>query len=513
MSANRQASKIKRALLSVSDKTGIVELAQTLASLGVEIFSTSGTARLLRDAGIQLIEISDYTGFPEIMDGRVKTLHPKVHAALLGRPQDAALMEEHDIISMDLAVINLYPFVEVIQTPNCTLMDAIENIDIGGPAMIRASAKNYQNVAVVVDPSDYGELQTLLKQDDGSLSESLRFRLAGKAFEHTARYDSAISRYLAEQRDEFSGSWAGFPKIADLRYGENPHQKAALYGSGGIATAEQLQGKALSFNNYLDLDAAVSVVQDFTDCACVIIKHTNPCGVACATTPSAAYQLAYQTDALSAFGGIIAFNRELDGDTAKQIISQQFVEVIAAPEVSDAAQTVLSAKSQVRLMRYQPVAMGSEYHYRSIAGGLLLQELDNALSDSSAIKIVTKCQPSDTEMRSLLFAERVAKHVKSNAIVYAKDHRTIGIGAGQMSRIDSLKIAATKAQQAGLEVAGAVLASDAFFPFTDGIEYAAQLGIRAVIQPGGSVKDKEIIAAADANDIAMVFTGIRHFKH
>ena len=513
MPTHRQ--KIKRALLSVSDKTALVEFARFLQSIGVELLSTAGTARLLQDANIEVVEIADYTGFPEMMDGRVKTLHPKVHGALLARPQDAAVMKAHGIEPIDLLVVNLYPFVEVSQRAGTTVTDAIEQIDIGGPAMIRAAAKNYHNTVVVVNPSDYRELQVLLEQNQGELAEGVRLQLASKAFAHTARYDSAISYYFAKQRGEFPDSWAGLTKGTELRYGENPHQSAVLYINNGLAAAEPLQGKPLSFNNYLDLDAAVAAIKDFPDdCACVIVKHTNPCGVACAPTPTQAYQRAYQTDPLSAFGGIIAFNCPLQRDTAEHIIGQQFVELIVAPEVSTAAQAVLSAKPQLRLMRYQTTAVGDvDYSCRSISGGLVLQQPDHLFSNSSAAKVVTKRSPSDAEMRDLMFAERVVKHAKSNAVVYAKDRHTIGVGSGQTSRIDAMKIAALKAARAELKTNGAVLASDAFFPFADSIEYAAELGIGAVLQPGGSIKDGEVIAAADANNMAMVFTGIRHFRH
>ena len=507
---------IKRALLSVSDKTGIIDLAKTLVSLDVEILSTSGTARLLQDAGIRITEVSDYTGFPEIMDGRLKTLHPKIHGALLGRRGvDDAVMTNHHINAVDLVVVNLYPFVETIQRKDCTLEQAIENIDIGGPAMIRSAAKNNRDVTVVVDPTDYQQLQCLLEQKGGIIADEQRLLWATKAFAYTAAYDSAISCYLAKLQNELPGSMGAYIRNADLRYGENPHQKAALYVGEGGSRHRQLQGKALSYNNYLDLDAAIGLVSDFTgERVCAIIKHTNPCGVACAEDALQAYERAYKTDPLSAFGGIVAFNCPLDEKTMARIIEQQFVEVIAAPEISEGAQKALTGKPNVRLIVYKPLSsQNANYNLRSIEGGLLLQQSDNSCITTKDLRVVTRRIPDSRQIRDLVFAARVAKHVKSNAIVCAKEQKTLGIGAGQMSRIDALKIAASKAQQAALSLSDAVLASDAFFPFADSIEYAAKLGIRAIVQPGGSLKDADVIAAAEHHEIAMVFTGIRNFKH
>ena len=516
--SNQEENKIKRALLSVSDKTGIVKLAETLVALGIEILSTSGTARKLHDAGIKITEISDYTGFPEIMDGRVKTLHPKVHGALLGRRgADDVVMQNHHIEAIDLVIVNLYPFVQTIRQKDCTLNRAIENIDIGGPAMIRSAAKNHRDVTVIVDPADYLMLMSLLKQNGCGVPSEQRLLWAGKAFSYTAAYDSAISRYLAEINDDFPNSSGEYVRATKLRYGENPHQRAALYIGEGHNRIKQIQGKELSYNNYLDLDSAIALVSDFSDmekCVCAIIKHTNPCGVACGLEPIDAYMRAYATDPLSAFGGVIAFNCALDEQTATRIIEQQFVEVIAALEVSDGAKQILTKKPSVRLMTYKPPKQRkSDYSLRSIAGGLLVQQKDNSRIMAENLSVAGKYSTDNKQIRDLVFAARVAKHVKSNAIVYARKLQTLGIGAGQMSRIDSMKIAASKAQQAKLSLGRAVLASDAFFPFADSIEYAAEIGIRAVVQPGGSLKDSDVITAADQNGIAMVFSGIRNFKH
>ena len=513
---NQKKITVRRALLSVSDKTGIVELAQTLTALGIEILSTSGTARMLQDAGIKITEISDYTAFPEIMGGRVKTLHPKVHGALLGRRgQDDAIMESHRIKAIDLVVVNLYPFVQTVRQKDCTLEQAIENIDIGGPAMIRSAAKNYRDVAVIVEPADYQKISSLLEQNKCTIPYEKRLIWAGKAFDYTAAYDSAISRYLAELNDDFPTSLAGYIRIGKLRYGENPHQRAAFYDAQQSDSLKQLQGKTLSYNNYLDLDAAIALVSDFTDkCVCAITKHTNPCGVACGENTTDAYMRAYATDSLSAFGGIIAFNRAIDEKTIARIIEQQFVEVIAAPEVSKDAKQALAAKPNVRLMIYKPASQKkSNYSLRSIDGGLLVQQKDGFLATEKELRVVSNYVPGDKQICDLVFAARVAKHVKSNAIVYVKKLQTLGIGAGQMSRIDAMKIAASKARQAMLPLDQAVLASDAFFPFTDSIEYAAEIGISAVVQPGGSLKDSDVIDAANQNKIAMVFTGIRNFRH
>ena len=521
-------ASIQRALLSVSDKTGIVDFARALKSLGVELLSTGGTARLLADNGITVTEVSDYTGFPEMLDGRVKTLHPRIHGGLLGRRDLSAhveAMDKHDIPPIGLLVVNLYPFEQTIAKPNCTLEDAIENIDIGGPAMLRAAAKNHGSVAVVVDSADYAAVLNELKANGGMVSEATRFSLAVKVYEHTARYDGAIANYLGTIQAD--GSRSAFPhtfsaqfrKTQEMRYGENPHQLAAFYVEGGareasVATARQLQGKELSFNNIGDTDAALECVKQFDDTpACVIVKHANPCGVAQANSIHEAYERAYATDPESAFGGIIAFNRELDGETAKAILERQFVEVIVAPRVSAAAVAAAAAKKNVRLLEcgQWPAEPARRPDFKRVNGGLLVQEADLALYQE--LKVVTRKQPSAAEMSDLLFTWKVAKYVKSNAIVYGKDKMTIGVGAGQMSRVNSARIAAIKAEHAGLQVKGAVMASDAFFPFRDGIDQAAAAGIAAVIQPGGSMRDEEVVAAANEHGMAMVFTGMRHFRH
>ena len=515
---------IRRALISVSDKRGIEDLARALAESGVEILSTGGTARLLAGAGIPVVEIGDYTGFPEMMAGRVKTLHPKVHGGILGRRGiDDAVMAEHGIPPIDLVVVNLYPFQATVARPGCTLEEAIENIDIGGPTMVRAAAKNHAAVAVVVDPDDYPAIVTAVKTK-GGLEDAERFRLAVKAFEHTAAYDGAIANYLGAVLEPDSP----FPptlnqqwiKTEDLRYGENPHQKAAFYCEPGdletsVASAEQIQGKALSFNNINDTDAALECVKQFGEPACVIVKHANPCGVAVAEDPLAAYERAYATDPTSAFGGIIAFNRPLEGPVARAIVERQFVEVIIAPEVDEDAQAILAAKPNVRVLAcgHWPAEPRPGLDFKRVTGGLLVQDRDIARIQPQDLKTVTRRAPDERELADLLFAWRVAKFVKSNAIVYARDGQTIGIGAGQMSRVWSARIAAEKAAAEGLRVAGSVMASDAFFPFRDGIDAAAEAGITAVIQPGGSMRDEEVIAAADEHGMAMVFTGIRHFRH
>jgi phosphoribosylaminoimidazolecarboxamide formyltransferase/IMP cyclohydrolase len=517
---------VRRALISVSDKTGIVALARGLAGLGIQILSTGGSARLLRDSGIQVQEISDYTGFPEIMDGRVKTLHPKVHGALLGRDGvDDDVMRAHGIDAIGLLVVNLYPFAATVSRPGCTLAEAIENIDIGGPAMLRAAAKNHARVGVVVDAADYDEVLRELAGNDRVLGDSLRFRLAQKVFAHTAEYDAAVSNFLGAMNA--AGNALDFPrtftfqfrKLQDLRYGENPHQAAALYGepqppAGTLAGARQLQGKELSYNNLADADAALECVLAFAGPACVIVKHANPCGVAESDTLLSAYEHAYATDPTSAFGGIIACNRPLDEVTAAAIVRRQFVEVILAPEVSDAALRATAEKAGIRVLvtgnRLQPLR---QLEMKRISGGLLIQDSDSGVLGMQDIKTTSRRAPTRDEMSDLLFAWRVAKHVKSNAIVYARAGRTLGIGAGQMSRVYSARIAAIKAADERLDIRGAVMASDAFFPFRDGIDSAAAAGIRAVIQPGGSMRDAEVIAAADEHDIAMVFTGMRHFRH
>jgi phosphoribosylaminoimidazolecarboxamide formyltransferase/IMP cyclohydrolase len=519
---------IKRALISVSDKTGIVEFATVLDSFGVQILSTGGTAKLLQEAGIQVTEVGDYTGFPEMLDGRVKTLHPKIHGGILFRrdlPSHVAAAGDAGIPPIDLVVVNLYPFQATVAKAGCTLDEAIENIDIGGPTMVRAAAKNYQHVAVVTDTSDYPGLAGELKTNAGKLSSATRFRLAVKAFSHIAEYDGAISNYLTAidtegKRQAFPDRFnLQFAKAQAMRYGENPHQQAAFYVAGGekeasIATARQLQGKELSYNNIADADAALECVKQFDGApACVIVKHANPCGVAYGASLLEAYDRAYQTDPESAFGGIIAFNGELDAATAKAIVERQFVEVIIAPKVAPAAVEVVAAKKNVRLLEcgQWPKEPGKRLDFKRVNGGLLVQEADLALYNE--LKVVTKRAPTEDEMADLLFAWRVAKFVKSNAIVYAKENMTIGVGAGQMSRVNSARIAAIKAEHAGLEVRGSVMASDAFFPFRDGIDSAGEAGIAAVIQPGGSMRDEEVIAAADERGMAMVFTGMRHFRH
>ncbi len=519
-------SKIKRALISVSDKTGIVEFARYLASRDIIILSTGGTASLLADNDIEVVEVSDFTGFPEIMDGRVKTLHPKIHGGLLGRRgKDDAVMAENNIEPIDLVVVNLYPFEATVSNPDCTLAEAIENIDIGGPTMLRSAAKNHAYVGVVVDASDYENIIDELDKNAGSLTDETRFSLAQKVFAHTANYDANVSNYLGaistegEDLDYPLTFSVQFKKIQELRYGENPHQTAAFYGqpnppSGTLAGAKQLQGKALSYNNIADTDAALECVMVYQDAACVIVKHANPCGVAVGESVLQAYERAYQTDPTSAFGGIIAFNLPLDAETAKAIIDRQFVEVIIAPSISQEALDVLSGKENVRVLE-----AGVREHaiqqltMKRVSAGLLIQDNDQGVIERGDLKIVSKRPPTEKELEDLLFTWKVVKYVKSNAIVYAKDKQTIGIGAGQMSRVYSARIAAIKAEDEGLEVAGSVMASDAFFPFRDGIDSAAKAGVTAIIQPGGSMRDDEVIAAADEANIAMVFTSMRHFLH
>ena len=517
---------IRRALLSVSDKTGIVDFARALNQHGVELLSTGGTYQLLKENGIAVKEVSDYTGFPEMMAGRVKTLHPKVHGGILGRRGiDDAVMAQHGIQPIDLVVVNLYPFAATVAKPGCTLEDAIENIDIGGPTMVRGAAKNHRDTTIVVNTGDYARV--VLALSDGGTTQALRFDLAVKAFEHTAAYDGMIANYLGAinadgQRDDFPRTFnSQFIKKQDMRYGENPHQKAAFYVEAtpqdvGIATAIQLQGKELSFNNVADTDAALECVKSFVKPACVIVKHANPCGVAVSLDGiRAAYDLAYATDPESAFGGIIAFNRELDEGTAQAIVERQFVEVIIAPKISAAARQVVAAKQNVRLLECGEwsAERAPGWDYKRVNGGLLIQDRDNGMIKESDLKVVTQRAPTEAELHDLIFAWKVAKFVKSNAIVYAKNRQTIGIGAGQMSRVNSARIAAIKAEHAGLPVQNAVMASDAFFPFRDGMDNAAKVGINCVIQPGGSMRDAEVIAAADEHDMAMVFTGMRHFRH
>jgi phosphoribosylaminoimidazolecarboxamide formyltransferase/IMP cyclohydrolase len=516
---------VRRALLSVSDKTGLIDLARALARHGVELLSTGGTARALREAGLAVKDVSDHTGFPEMMDGRVKTLHPMVHGGLLGRAGvDDAVMAEHGIAPIDLLVLNLYPFAMVSANPDSRFEDVIENIDIGGPAMLRSAAKNFARVAVATDPAQYAGLVAELDANDGALSGKTRFALSVAAFNNVAQYDACISDYLSSLGDD--GQRALFPaqqnsnfvKVMDLRYGENPHQRGAFYRDlwpvpGTLATFTQLQGKELSFNNLADADAAWECVRQFESPACVIVKHANPCGVAQGAGCGEAYELAYATDPTSAFGGIIAFNTTLDAATAKTILDRQFVEVLIAPDYDEAALAYAKKKANVRVLRIPHGEGRNNFDVKRVGSGLLMQTSDIREVGREELKVVTQRAPTAVELDDLLFAWRVAKYVKSNAIVYAKDQRTIGVGAGQMSRVYSARIAGIKAADAGLVVPGSVMASDAFFPFRDGIDAAAEAGIRAVIQPGGSMRDSEVIAAADEHGLAMVFTGIRHFRH
>ena len=520
-----ELAKVRRALISVSDKTGIVEFASELVGMGVELLSTGGTYRLLQENGLAVTEVSEYTGFPEMMDGRVKTLHPKVHGGILARRgQDDAVMAEHGIDAIDMVVVNLYPFEATVARPDCSLEDAVENIDIGGPTMVRAAAKNHQHVAIVVNASDYEGILTELRDNDGATCLETRFDLAIKAYEHTAAYDGAIANYFGRRVPGGSGDFprtfnTQFRKVQEMRYGENPHQKAAFYvekdpAEAGIATARQIQGKELSYNNVADTDAALECVKNFAEPACVIVKHANPCGVAVAADIGAAYDLAFATDPESAFGGIIAFNRELDGATAAAICERQFVEVIIAPSVSAEAAAAVAEKKNVRLLECgswgAPLAA---LDYKRVNGGLLVQDRDLGMVGMDDLQVVSKVQPTEQQLRDLLFAWKVAKFVKSNAIIYASNGQTVGVGAGQMSRVNSARIAAIKAEHAGLEVRGSVMASDAFLPFRDGIDSAGERGIAAVIQPGGSIRDEEVIAAADEYGMAMVFTGMRHFRN
>ncbi|MBT8497665.1 phosphoribosylaminoimidazolecarboxamide formyltransferase [Pantoea agglomerans] len=528
----QQTRPVRRALLSVSDKAGILEFAQALSSRGVELLSTGGTARLLADAGLAVTEVSDYTGFPEMMDGRVKTLHPKVHGGILGRRgQDDAIMAQHDISPIDMVVVNLYPFAQTVAREGCSLEDAVENIDIGGPTMVRSAAKNHKDVAIVVSSGDYEAIIAEMDAHENGLKLETRFDLAIKAFEHTAAYDSMIANYFGSlvpayhgDRNQPAGRFPrtlnlNFIKKQDMRYGENSHQDAAFYieeniTEASVATARQVQGKALSYNNIADTDAALECVKEFSEPACVIVKHANPCGVATGDSLLTAYERAYQTDPTSAFGGIIAFNRELDEATAQTIISRQFVEVIIAPAVSEAALKITAAKQNVRvLICGQWQNRTAALDFKRVNGGLLVQDRDLGMVDASQLRVVSKRQPTEQELRDALFCWKVAKFVKSNAIVYARDNMTIGIGAGQMSRVYSAKIAGIKAADEGLEVKGSAMASDAFFPFRDGIDAAAASGVSCVIQPGGSIRDEEVIAAADEHGIAMIFTDMRHFRH
>jgi len=533
----QKAKPIQRALLSVSDKTGIIDFASALADQGVELLSTGGTAKLLRENGIAVKDVSEHTGQAEIMDGRVKTLHPKIHGGILGRRDlDQAVMQEQSIAPIDLVVVNLYPFAATVANPDCSIEDAVENIDIGGPTMVRAAAKNHNDVTIVVNANDYAKVMQEMQDNGGSVTFATRFDLAIKAFEHTAEYDGMIANYFGAKIEAVSQSCeeecghdhSEFPrtfnlqmsKKQDLRYGENSHQEAAFYvenhiQEASVATAVQLQGKELSFNNIADTDSALECVKEFEEPACVIVKHANPCGVSIADDIYLAYDNAYKTDPTSAFGGIIAFNRELDAKTAQAIIDRQFVEVIIAPSVSAEAQKVVSAKQNVRLLVcgdwHGQLTEG--YDFKRVNGGLLVQERDFGMVEKDDLTVVTEVQPTDKQLDDLMFTWKVAKYVKSNAIVYCRDGMTIGVGAGQMSRVYSAKVAGIKAADEGLQVEGCVMASDAFFPFRDGIDAAAAAGIKAVIQPGGSMRDNEVIAAANEHGIAMVFTGMRHFRH
>ena len=516
--------KIRRAIISVSDKTGVVEFAKGLKSMGVEILSTGGTAKALRDAGVVVVEVSEYTGFPEMMEGRVKTLHPKISGGILAdrrKEEHMRQIAEAAIEPIDLVCVNLYPFAATIARPDVTLDEAIENIDIGGPTMIRAAAKNFEGVAVVVDASWYSKIVDEMQTNDGAITRDTRYALCKEAFKHTAMYDATIAQWLYGH-----DSKAEFPevltytleKIMDTRYGENPHQKAAFYREltalpGSIANYTQVQGKELSYNNIGDADATWELVKTFEQCACVIVKHANPCGVAVADTPLNAYKLAYATDPTSAFGGIIAFNRELDAETAAQITANQFVELIIAPGATDAALAITAAKQNVRVLIVPLSNAHNQYDLKRVGGGLLVQTPDTLNVQLAQLKVVTQAQPSAEQLQDLLFAWRVAKYVKSNAIVFCRGGQTLGVGAGQMSRVDSTRIASIKAQNAGLSLVGSVVASDAFFPFRDGLDVLAEAGAKAVIQPGGSMRDAEVIAAADEHGIAMVYTGFRHFRH
>lgn len=538
---------IKRALISVSDKSGVLEFAQELSKRGVEILSTGGTAKLLMDNSVPVIEVSDYTKFPEMMDGRLKTLHPMIHGGILGRRgTDESVMQEHGIQPIDLVCVNLYPFVKTTSDPNCSLEKAIENIDIGGPTMVRAAAKNHRDVAIVVNASDYQRVIAEMDQNEGSLTYKTRFDLAIAAYEHTAGYDSAIANYFGTIASDYGikdedekgtpvitncgveMEKRAFPrtlnlqfvKLQGMRYGENPHQKAAFYkdlslNNASIATAVQFQGKELSYNNIADTDAAIECVREFLeDPCCVIVKHANPCGVALADNLTDAYIKAFESDSESAFGGIIAFNRELDGKTAQAIIDRQFCEVIVAPSVTEEAKQVVSAKKGIRLLAIGDMSeRNNRYDFKRVNGGLLVQEADLLNVKRENLKVVTKRAPSEEELAELLFAWRVCKYAKSNAIVYTNGKRTLGIGCGQTSRVFSARIATIRAEDAKLSLQGSALASDAFFPFRDGVDAAAAAGVKCIIQPGGSIRDEEVINAANEHGIAMVFTGVRHFRH
>lgn len=518
-------TKIRTALLSVSDKAGLVEFAQSLSALGVSILSTGGTARLLEKSGITVTEVSAHTGFPEMLDGRVKTLHPKIHGGILARRdsrEHMAAIRAADIEPIDLIVVNLYPFHATVADPDCRLEDAVENIDIGGPAMVRAAAKNYGSVTVVVDPGDYPKVLEEMRAT-GNVSDATRFSLAKKVFAHTAAYDGAIANYLFSlDRENRRRPYPDvlnlqFNKLQEMRYGENPHQSAAFYGDsapveGGIARNRQIQGKELSYNNIADSDAAWECVKSLPDPACVIVKHANPCGAACSDTLRTAYEKAFATDPTSAFGGIIAFNRALDPDAAEAIV-RQFAEVIIAPRVELEARAILSAKANLRVLEVPLAHASVDYDFKRVGGGLLVQSPDSHALEAAGLRVVSRMAPTDAQLKDLVFAWRVAKFVKSNAIVFCRDAMTLGVGAGQMSRVDSARIASIKAGNAGLALAGSCAASDAFFPFRDGLDVVIDAGAAAVIQPGGSVRDDEVIAAADERGVAMVFTGVRHFRH
>ncbi|MDB5761868.1 MAG: purH [Herminiimonas sp.] len=520
---------IKQALISVSDKTGVLDFARELAAMNVNILSTGGTAKLLADNGIKVTEVADYTGFPEMLDGRVKTLHPKVHGGILARrdfPEHAAALEKHGIPTIDMVVVNLYPFQQTVARQHCSLEDAIENIDIGGPAMLRSSAKNHKDVVVICDPDDYGQVLTELKAHNGEVTYETKFALAKKVFAHTAQYDGSITNYFTSLgQDKQHATRSAYPatlnlhfeKVQEMRYGENPHQSAAFYRDinmvdGALADYTQLQGKELSYNNIADADAAWECVKTFDETACVIIKHANPCGVAIGANPLEAYSKAFQTDPTSAFGGIIAFNCELDGNAA-EAVARQFVEVLIAPSFSDSARKVFAAKQNVRLLQIPFGKAINAHDFKRVGGGLLVQSPDAKNVQLAELKIVSKKQPTPQQLQDMMFAWRVAKFVKSNAIVFCGNGMTLGVGAGQMSRVDSARIASIKAQNAGLTLVGSAVASDAFFPFRDGLDVVVAAGATSVIQPGGSMRDQEVIDAANEHGVVMLLTGTRHFRH
>jgi len=520
---------IKQALISVSDKTGVLEFARALSGMGVNILSTGGTAKLLADNGISVTEVADYTGFPEMLDGRVKTLHPKVHGGILARrdfPEHVGALEKHAIPTIDMVVVNLYPFQQTVARAECSLEDAIENIDIGGPAMLRSSAKNHKDVIVICDPTDYSQVLNELNTNQGEVSYETKFTLAKKVFAHTAQYDGAITNYFtslgADKQHATRSAYPStlnlhFEKVQEMRYGENPHQSAAFYREsnpqvGALANYTQLQGKELSYNNIADADAAWECVKTFDESACVIIKHANPCGVAVGSNPLEAYSKALQTDPTSAFGGIIAFNRELDGNAA-EAVAKQFVEVLIAPSFSEKAKQIFAGKQNVRLLEIPLGNAVNAHDFKRVGGGLLVQSPDAKNVLLSELKVVSKKQPTQQQLQDLMFAWRVAKFVKSNAIVFCANGMTMGVGAGQMSRIDSARIASIKAQNAGLSLAGTAVASDAFFPFRDGLDVVVAAGATSVIHPGGSMRDQEVIDAADEQGVVMLMTGTRHFRH